>query len=169
MATYYLDSSALLKRYRTEPGTEVVRELIGNSSPDDVFITSLLTTLEIEASVVRILKGRVITEDAYHVLLGRLTQDVRDVLALYPVTSVTIQRAVEITRRHGLRAGDAIHLATALQSLSWRGELLATQDRAIVLVTSDRELLTAASRERQLIALDPQAVDAMEQVRLLRQ
>ncbi|MSQ12908.1 MAG: PIN domain-containing protein [Dehalococcoidia bacterium] len=160
MLTYYLDTSALMKRYRTELGTEAVRELVGNRSPEDVFVTSQITTLEVEAAAARALRGRMLEQEAYDVLLGWSAQDVGRVFALYPVTGETIRKAIDVTRTHGLRAGDAVHVATALEFTGSRS--------VVVLVTSDKELLTVVARERWLVGLDPQGPDAIEQIRILR-
>ncbi len=40
MALYYLDTSALVKRYRTERGMEVMAALFSDRTLDDMFITS---------------------------------------------------------------------------------------------------------------------------------
>lgn len=161
MATFYLDASALLKRYRTERGTDVLNEIFDRYLPDDTLVTSHLTLLELEASLSRALRARLLPQDVYDALMRHLSSEAGIVFALSPLNGQTIRRAVFVTRVHGLPAGDAIHLATALE--------LATPDRAIVLVTSDRELLAAASREQQLIAVDPQAPNAIEQIQTLRQ
>ena len=99
-------------------------------------------------------------QEAYDVLLGWSAQDVGRVFALYPVTGETIRKAIDVTRTHGLRAGDAVHVATALEFTGSRS--------VVVLVTSDKELLTVVARERWLVGLDPQGPDAIEQIRILR-
>ena len=45
MPVFYLDTAALLKRYRTEKGTEVVAALFSDRREDDVFVTSQLKRL----------------------------------------------------------------------------------------------------------------------------
>jgi hypothetical protein len=106
------------------------------------------------------MKGRILAQDAYDMLLGWFAQDVGRVFALCPVMGETIRKAMDGTRTYGLRAGDAVHAATALGLTGSR--------RVVVLVTSDKELLTVAARERRLIGLGPQVPDAIEQIRTLR-
>src|SRR5262245_63859774 len=65
MATFYLDTSAVLKRYRTETGTDVVEELYEGRASQDSLITSLFTCLEFESVVIRALKGKLLTQEAY--------------------------------------------------------------------------------------------------------
>ena len=47
MSIYYVDTSALVKKYRTERGTDVVAELFGDRVGTDVLLTSYLTVLGI--------------------------------------------------------------------------------------------------------------------------
>ena len=49
MPLYYLDTSALLKRYKTETGTDVIDELFSSRRPAEVFVTSHFTSVEIES------------------------------------------------------------------------------------------------------------------------
>lgn len=72
MVVYYLDTSAILKRYRTERGTEVVEALYG-----------------------KLLKGKSLTEEAYDALLTAFAADLGDPLYAMPVTSRIINEAIE--------------------------------------------------------------------------
>jgi hypothetical protein len=63
---YYLDTSALLKRYRTETGHP--GSLLGQE--DETLVTSHFSSLEVEAMASRALKGRILTRKAYDILLG---------------------------------------------------------------------------------------------------
>ena len=65
MILYYMETSALLKRYRTEPGSDVIVELLERRRPDETFITSYFTLLEVEATAARALKARLLDQDAY--------------------------------------------------------------------------------------------------------
>jgi len=66
-----------------------------------------------------------------------------------------------VVEQHKLRSADALHLAAA-QTIAGLAPGVLT-----VMVTSDRELLTAAEAVR-LGVLDPQASGAAEKVRELR-
>ena len=54
MAVFYLDTSVLVKRYRTEQGSEVVEELLANPSPDERFFTCFLSIIELTSGVLRL-------------------------------------------------------------------------------------------------------------------
>jgi predicted nucleic acid-binding protein len=53
MAVFYLDTSAALKRYKTEKGTDVVNELYQGPRAEHPLCTSHLTALEVESAAVR--------------------------------------------------------------------------------------------------------------------
>ncbi len=161
MPVYYLDTSALLKRYRTEDGSIIVNELLGAKHVDDVYVTSYFTALEVEAVAARAVKGRVLSRDAHRALLSRFAQDLGDTILVQPISNSVIADSIDLTRRYALRAADAIQLATAS-----RVKLAATLQN--VFVASDKELLDCAKREGFSL-LDPQHPEALEHLRRLRQ
>ena len=57
MAHFYLDTSAVVKRYRTEPGTDILSELLAQPIPDDRFYISFLLVLELTSGILRLAKG----------------------------------------------------------------------------------------------------------------
>ncbi|MBI2909338.1 MAG: type II toxin-antitoxin system VapC family toxin [Chloroflexi bacterium] len=158
---YYLETSALLKRYRTEQGTEIINSLFKNRRPTDVLLTSYFTALEIEVVATRGLKGRILTPEAYRVLLAYFTGDLSQSLMLQPVSDVTLADSITLVKRYGLRAGDAIHLSAALLS----GQAASA---GIIFVTSDIELSRAAQGEG-FDLFDPQHRDAAERLILFQE
>ncbi|MBI2988340.1 MAG: type II toxin-antitoxin system VapC family toxin [Deltaproteobacteria bacterium] len=118
MAVFYLDTSALVKRYRTEQGTEVVEELLANPSPDDRFFICFLSIIEMTSGVLRLARGGQLREDTANRILARLRLDVRELLRAWPLNEQVAADAVTVAERHTLRSGDAIHLAAAQLALS---------------------------------------------------
>jgi predicted nucleic acid-binding protein len=57
MPVFYVESSALLKRYKSEIGSAVVAELLDGRTANDYFLTSHFSILEAIAVVARLLKG----------------------------------------------------------------------------------------------------------------
>lgn len=161
MPTFYLDTSAVLKRYRTEKGTDVVTELYEGAAPTDILVTSYFTCLEIESVTARALKGRLLTHEAHDVLLGTFSQDVGDYLLLLSFDSGLINEAIDAARRLALRPADAIHFAAAQE-----GNRRVTGGE-YVFVASDKELL-AATEAAGMTILDPEANGAIAQLRKLR-
>ena len=70
--------------------------------------------------------------------------------------------SIRVARGHYLKAGDAVHLASALQLGS-----LVPGNEEIVAVASDREVCSA-SQELGLRLLNPESEDAMLKLRELR-
>lgn len=161
MPAFYLDTSALVKRYRTEPGTEVVEELLADPRPQDRFFISFLSIIELTSGVLRLAKGRRLQEDTAQEILARFRHDVRDLLRVWALDEDVATKAVAVAEQYRLRSADAIHLATAQAIAS-----LVSGTR-VVMVSSDRELLDAAEAAG-LTPLDPQAADAAERLRQAR-
>jgi predicted nucleic acid-binding protein len=138
MPAYFFDSSALVKRYRQEPGTPRVLGLF--TGPDRLFI-SRLTHVEVSAAVVRRGRGTGATAQQQQATLDRLDDDVRYAVEVVDVAAVVVARAIDVTRRHALRGADAIQLATALIV---RGGVAPEE---LILVGTDREMNIAATAE----------------------
>ena len=148
MALFYLDTSALLKRYRTEQGTDVVTELLENSTPDDRLYISVLAVLEFTSGILRLVKGGQLSEGIAEGILASFRQDVRYLFRTWPLNEEITNSAVTVVEEHRLRSADAIHLATALAISSVQPEVI------FVLVSSDHELLDATAAAG-LTVLDP--------------
>jgi predicted nucleic acid-binding protein len=136
---YYLETSALMKKYRTEKRIELIEELFEGKIESEVFITSYLTMVEITSVTARLLRARTLTRDAYQVILGNLAQDLRTQIQMHSISDSVLEEAVGLTIEYALRAPDAIHLAAALSSSS------AVPDEDFYFVASDVRLKKLAS------------------------
>ena len=159
MAVYYLDTSAVLKRYRTEKGTDVVTELYEARTEGDSLLTSHFTCLEVESVAARALKGRLLTQRAYDSLPGAFARDLTEHLDLLPVAGTLVNEAIYAARRHAVRAADAIHVASA--------ELAKRDSPDFVFVASDHELLTAAEAAG-METFNPEGDEAIGRLRTWR-
>lgn len=105
MPLFYLDTSAVLKRYFSEKGTDVVDELYHGLVGDELLVTSQLTTLEVEAVAARGLKGRLLERRAYEKLLGAFGQDLfENYLRIVPLEAALVALSAEVIRSNALRA-----------------------------------------------------------------
>lgn len=161
MAIFYLDTSAIVKRYRTEHGTELVTQLLQDPPPQDRFYISFLAILELTSGVLRLVKGGQLRETVANEILATFRRDVRDLFRIWPLSEEITWSAVTVAEEHKLRSGDAIHLATA-QVLS-----SVEPNVPLVLVTSDRELLEAGINAG-LEAMDPASATAVERLATIR-
>jgi len=117
VASYYLDTSALVKRYAREQGSDWVRMLLDPSARHALY-TIRLTGPELVAALARKARtGEMTTANAADAIrafradwdgLGRTHY--RVLAAGYVATG----RAMDLVERHGLRGYDATHLAAAL-------------------------------------------------------
>lgn len=101
----FLDTSALVKRYVEEPGTDLVLERM---AADTTWVVSSLARTEAEITLCRL--G--FAPDEPDGPRSRLAEDWERCL-LVPVDPAGLARAAEIGCEHGMRTLDALHLAAA--------------------------------------------------------
>lgn len=172
MPVCYLDTSAVLKRYRTEAGTDVVDAIYDERhSPNviksiftgirsDVLVTSYFTCLEVESVASRMYRGKVLDEKSYKALLNSFARDVDHHMTVVAVDSGLVRSAIDAARKYALRPGDSIHAATA--------ELTTASQDQTIFVCSDKQLLEAAEDDALMRVLNPESPDAMEQLYKIR-
>lgn len=134
---YYLDSSALVKRYVVEAGTNRIAELVESEANIAVSWLALPETL---AAVVRRAKGGSISVEDLASIKAQLHRDLQRFM-IVEVSGAPVEGVEALIDRHALRGADSIHLATAL----WLKKATKTP---VVFVAADHELLTAAHAER---------------------
>jgi predicted nucleic acid-binding protein len=131
----YMDTSALIKRYIEEAGSEEVVALMHEA---DMIGTALITRVEMAGTITRAMRGnRLPEQDGLEIL-----QDFRSDWSgfqLIHIDHALIARADSLASIHGLRGYDAVHLACAL---TWQGLL----DVSVKFATYDRELHEAAKK-----------------------
>jgi predicted nucleic acid-binding protein len=147
MARYFLDTSALIKRYvRDEPGHQWIAELCAYEAGHTIVIAEI-ALVEVVATFCRMAREtppRLTMEDrdALIALFQR-----KDVLRDYAVVSVqrdVIERAAMLCHTHPLRAYDAVQLACAFQA---RDDAQVVGVTPPVFVCADTNLLASAAAE----------------------
>ena len=128
----FFDSSALIKRYVAEAGTDRVNQIIGQA---DELIVSPITRIEITSAVARRLREGAIKPPDSRRILRQLDRDWTDV-TLVTWSAKLEELARELLLRRPLRTLDAIQLASARFA------------SCEFLVCSDQRLLDAAVAER---------------------
>lgn len=151
MSHYYLDSSALMKRYSPEVGSDRIKKLTNPASGNLIFLAEI-TLAEMAAAIA-----------SKHRMPGGITALARDrVLSLFlshctgqyqllPVDRTIINSAVVLTQHHRLRGYDAVQLATALAA---NRMFISAELPALTFAAADNDLLTAA-RANGLTAENP--------------
>ena len=144
MRTFYLDSSALAKRYLAEVGSAWVKTLVDPAGGNTIIIAEI-TRVEVAAAIA-----------ARHRITGGLSQTERDALvrlllhhcdqeySLAHLSNLVTSQAVRLTQNHRLRGYDAVQLATALDV---QAATLATGLPGLTFLAADDDLITAARTE----------------------
>ena len=133
----YLDSSALIKRYVREDGTDVVKSILGG---DDLITTSKLSYPEILSALMRKVRAGEIERKTFNGIVDMFDRDWDHVLVL-DFHNDLLQIVKMLIGKHPLKAADAIHLSSAL----W---LKASSKAEVTFVASDSSLLKAAGAEK---------------------
>lgn len=147
MALYYLETSALVKLYVREPGTERLLSLADRSSENRLAILAL-AQVELRSAVRRRERNGEIPAVVAAQLLEVFKRHVEARFITQAVTDFVLDIASMLVDRYALRAFDAVQLAGYVALKSSAGIDVP------VFVCSDHELLTAAQQEGIPI-LDP--------------
>ena len=140
MVGRFFDTSAIVKRYVREAGTSWVRSLTRIGAPDSIYLARI-TAVEVCAAVARRQRGGSLPLSQAVAILSRFR---RHLVRRYQVTEITpalLSDAMGLAEAHGLRAYDAVQLASALELNRLR---IVAGLGGIILVSADRELNTAA-------------------------
>jgi uncharacterized protein len=141
----YLDTSALVKRFVSEAGSNEVQSLMIGSEP---VASATIAYAELYSGLTRRHREGALSQRQYRLACRRVE---RDWMALVKIElgAEILSLARGLIQRHALRAFDAIHLASALG-------LQAATNEAVTFVAADQRLLQAAAGER-LATVNPEA------------
>ncbi|MEH2409245.1 type II toxin-antitoxin system VapC family toxin [Nostoc sp.] len=147
MAAYYLDSSALVKRYVSEIGSAWVLSLFDPLLKNDLLIAAI-TSVEIVAAITRRSRGgSIIATDAIAVC-NQFKSDLRSEYQVVETTQSIINSAMVLAEAYGLRGDDAVQLGAgrAVNALCVANSL-----PLVKFVSADSELNAAAISEGLLV------------------
>ncbi|HEV2350744.1 MAG TPA: type II toxin-antitoxin system VapC family toxin [Terriglobia bacterium] len=149
MALYYLETSALVKLYVQEPGTDRLLQL-ARIPPENRFAVLAIAGVEARSAIRRRERGGDIDHLTANLILDRLQQDLEARFLRLALSDAVLDGAMEMIDRYALRAYDAVQLAGCL--------VLKTADNTETptFVCADQQLLDAA-RSELLPILDPGA------------
>jgi len=143
VSAYFLDTSALVKRYIDETGSVWLRANIDPVLRPFLVISQLLV-VEVHSALNRRLREGTISQDDYTRTKHAFQDDCQNEYNLIPISEAIVDLACDLLERHPLRASDAIHLATALTS----NRLLSSHDLpAFTFLCADDRLINAATAE----------------------
>jgi predicted nucleic acid-binding protein len=144
MVTYYLDTSALLKRYVDEVGSDWLQRVLFAPAREIVIVATQLLVVEIISALNRRVREGTVTRHDCMRLSGRFRDDCLDSYQLVAPDDVIVDLACALLERHPLRAYDAMHLATALIINRW---LVGRGEMSLTFLSADDRLNDAAAAE----------------------
>ena len=135
MSIIYLDTSALLKKYIQEQGSDELSEWIAASS---VTGTAKITYAEMVAALAKLERMQWLSSDDAYAAWQTFLKEF-PFLAHIEITDPVILLAGDLAWKHGLRGYDAVHLAAAL---IWQEKM----GVAVQIATFDRQLWEVAKK-----------------------
>ncbi|MEJ5311023.1 MAG: type II toxin-antitoxin system VapC family toxin [Anaerolineae bacterium] len=135
MNLIYLDTSALVKLYVREPGTDDVQRLVKNSTATG---TSLISKAEAAAAFSKAIRVGYIAPEEARAAWGAFL-DAWPSLVRLAINETIATQAGTLAFSYGLRGYDAVHLATVL---NWQDTL----DIPVLFATYDQQLWTIAKQ-----------------------
>lgn len=134
----YLDTSALVKLYIEEPGSQEVKAAVKEAK---IVTTSRVACVEARAGIARKYREGELSKEEHDQVVKDLKQD-WDNYFIVEVSESVAKLGGELTSRHPLRGFDAIHLASGL--------LLKRRTRLDILFSCFDERLKAAAQTEGL-------------------
>ncbi len=144
MSYYYVDSSALVKRYLTEIGSVWIAALT-DSAVGNTIVVAEVTRVEVAAALAARQRASFgITLAERDQLVTLVLQHFDTEYMLVPLNNQIYYQAVRLTQQHRLRGYDAVQLAAArdINTLAVAAGL-----PALTFVAADDDLLVAARAE----------------------
>jgi predicted nucleic acid-binding protein len=140
---YYLDASALVKRYVDEAGSDWVRQIAAPGRDSGVFVSQMVI-LEVISAFARRMREGSLAPLEFATVRDALWADCFRDYSIIPVSQSLIELACALLEKHPLRAYDATHLATALHVQQF---LDVQAYPSLKFVSADDRLNVAAERE----------------------
>jgi predicted nucleic acid-binding protein len=133
---YFVDASALVKRYVAEHGSDVLRGLVRRRR---ALAASRISSVEVPAAIWKRARAGDLAPDVAKRISSRVARDLAE-MRVVEVRTAVLDRAAALVERRPLRAYDAVQLASA----AW---LAAETGLAITFACSDAALSQAAAAE----------------------
>ena len=117
----FLDSSAMVKRYIDEPGSDAVDVLCSQAMELGI---SVICLPEVVSALCRLIREGKLVSSQYIMLKQELVADGED-SEILDISPGVISLATAVLEKTPSRAMDAIHVASAIQ---WNADLFASSD-----------------------------------------
>jgi uncharacterized protein len=142
VAVYFLDTSALLKRYVPEIGTHWMQS-IADPQNQHLLIIAQITWVEIHSAIARRQREQSISAVQAQQITTAFKLHWNEQYFTAPNDLSIIQLAADLVHQHPLRAYDAVQLAAALNV---KAQLASPDMSAFTFLTADNRLCAVASQ-----------------------
>ncbi len=143
MASYFLDTSAIIKHYFLEPGHAWIENLYRPVEKHDIYI-SQIALVEVLASICRKAHEQNLVASDRDTLINTFRRDSQKIYGLQRVTVKTYIAAGNLCRTYRLRAYDAMQLAGVI---SLNEKAVNNKAPLPIFVCADNQLVTIAITE----------------------
>jgi predicted nucleic acid-binding protein len=137
---YFLDSSALVKRYVPEIGTTWIQALTDADANNQLYIARITWVEVISALARRQREGSLNTTQITQIFLA-FRHHLNTQYRVLELTQTLTELAGQLVSQHPIRAYDAVQLASAI---SLRNTIIQAQLPDLVFLTADDRLITIA-------------------------
>lgn len=142
MAVYFIDSSALVKRYVSETGTTFVTNITDPATDHRLYVARI-TGVEVIAALARRGRAGDVAADALAAALSQFRQEFASMYRIVEITSSLLSDAMRLAETRAVRGYDAVQLAAALRVTAECTAL----GLSATLVSADADLNEAAVAE----------------------
>jgi predicted nucleic acid-binding protein len=135
MKFYFLDTSALVKRYHSEKGTDKIDKIF--SQDDRAIVISSISLTEMVSALNRKKEEKIISREDLKIALSKFFHDaIKDFLVL-ELDGEHIKGSIRLILKRNIRTLDAMQLAVAL----------GLKDLKVTFVCADKKLASVAEKE----------------------
>ena len=141
MTAYFVDSSALVKRYVPETGSNWIRALSA-PNPGDSLIIARITWVEVRSALARREREGSLTPTDRTLIIQRFRSDLNTQYQVIELDSALAETAGQLVNQYPLRAYDAVQLASVLRI---QPAFATTESTQLIFLTADDRLSAIAN------------------------
>ena len=143
MDFYYFDSSATVKNYVQEVGSDWVKSVFNSVTTKVIYAVSI-SEVEVVSAFSRRRKGKTLSSNDAKVASQQFRYDFANDFRVIEVDAVLINSAVNLAETHYLRGYDAVQLSAAIKISK---QISSLKLGSLVFVSADNDLNIAANAE----------------------
>jgi hypothetical protein len=140
VSAYFLDSSALVKRYVPETGSAWI-QTITDAATGNLLIISRITWVEVLSALARRQREGSLSATDVDLIIQQFRYDLNNHYQIVELDGIVTENAGQLVNQYPLRAYDAVQLASVLRI---QPAFATATSTSLVFLTADDRLLTIA-------------------------